>query len=92
MTLSALVKISIAEFFPGSLYLETALLAIGTLVTLYPLFELHNNQRTTGRAIEQTAWLSAFVALLSRALSQNKEDLWVLGTKSVALNYQPDHT
>ncbi|KAJ7773618.1 hypothetical protein DFH07DRAFT_866044 [Mycena maculata] len=65
-------------FFPGGLSLQRTLYAIAILASLYPLVQLHRNQRREPRQPPATGWYRSIALLISRAFHPEREDpvLW----------------
>lgn len=66
-------------FFPGGLSLQRTLYAIAVLASLYPLLQLHKNQRREPRQPPATAWYRSVALLISRAFHPERQDpeLWL---------------
>ncbi|CAL1710820.1 unnamed protein product [Somion occarium] len=56
-------------FFPGEMTLLRAFYVLATLVMLYPLLQLHQNQQKEPRQPNETAWKKAILPLLKRAFN-----------------------
>lgn len=61
-------------FFPGELPLKRAILVLITLIAVYPLLRLHNNQRRRPRQPRRTAWLKSIGVILMRAFHPERAD------------------
>jgi hypothetical protein len=68
-------------FFPGDLLLHRALYVLGVILSVYPLYRLHINQRRQPGQRVRTAWLNSIHALFQNALTQIEGDppIWAAG-------------
>lgn len=65
--------IVLQTFFPIAMEVRYAFLVLTTLVMLYPIWELHRNQRQGYRQPGQTAWLKSILSMLLSALQPEDE-------------------
>ncbi|KAK7041012.1 hypothetical protein R3P38DRAFT_3179515 [Favolaschia claudopus] len=61
-------------FFPAELSIDKAFYLFGVIISLYPLFRLHINQRRQPRQPARTAWTTAILAILTAAFRSDDED------------------
>ncbi|KAK7059935.1 hypothetical protein R3P38DRAFT_2598194 [Favolaschia claudopus] len=68
-------------FFPPELSLHRALYLLGVILSVYPLFLLHINQRRQPGQRIRTAWLTSIEKLFKKALAEQDEDnpVWTTG-------------
>ena len=62
-------------FFPAETPVHQALYAILVIAALYPIFLLHQSQRTEPQQPVKTAWLKAIIRILARAFIYLDEDI-----------------
>ncbi|KAJ7057117.1 hypothetical protein C8F01DRAFT_1153474 [Mycena amicta] len=57
-------------FFPPEMSIQQAIYVLSLLISLFPLYRLHTNQRREPRQPEMTGWMKSFLALLTQAFTE----------------------
>ncbi|KAJ7592121.1 hypothetical protein C8J56DRAFT_886840 [Mycena floridula] len=78
MSLSHLL-IALDNYFPRELTISRVLSVTATLISIYPLYRLHTNQRTERNQRERTGWLTAIHDLVkvSWTRSHTDDEFWM---------------
>lgn len=62
-------------FFPGAVPLPTALCVLASVVSVFPLLQLHKNQRRDARQPQRTAWFNSITSVLLKSFQAAEQQI-----------------